>query len=187
MPRETPINALSYNGPIDQPAYKQACDVHTFVMCNSGQLTSSGAGVIATVFDSQAQLSACADDARFQLAFREFRLLAMKVKYIPWNKYSKPTTTVTAPVYIVVDRTTATALTSVADALGSATVIQRSFEDGWTKAVRMDSPEEAQWIACGSSPAAAARLYIKLYASGLSNSIIYGDFITTIVVQYRCL
>ncbi len=185
--RETPISSVVYRGPISTPAIKQACDLHTFVLINSGQLTSSAGGVIATVFDNTAQAAACPDWTDLNTVFKEWRILAMEVRYTPWNQYSKATTVVTAPIYAVVDRTTATALTSVADALSSATCRQKSLENPWSISTRMNSVEEAVWTPSGGSLAASAKQFIKLYASGLSNSTIYGDFITHMVIQFRSL
>lgn len=185
--RETPISAVVYRGPISTPAVKQACDLHTFVLVNVGQLVSSAGGVIATVFDNTAQASASPDWTGLSGVFKEWRILATEVRYIPWNQYSKATTTVTTPIYAVLDRTTATALTSVADAFGSATCRQKSLENPWSISTRMNSVEEAVWTPSGGSLAASSKQFIKLYAAGLSNSTTYGDFITHSVVQFRSL
>ncbi len=185
--KELAIAATKYSGPIDQPAYKQACDLHTFVFCINGQLTSSAAGVLATVFDSYAQATTAADWVTVSPAFKEYRILAMKVKFLPWNRYSKATTTVTTPVYVVTDRTDSSPIASLSAAASSATCMQKSLEDVWTKAVRMDSIEESTFVPVGTAQASASRMYIKLYSSGLSNSTTYGDFLTHVVVQFRAL
>ena len=185
--RETPINAVKYSGPISSPAIKQASDLHTFVLVNSGQLVSSGAGVLATVFDNTAQAAASPEWTGLSNLFKEWRILAMEIRFIPWNQYSKATTTTTTPVYIVLDRTTATPLASATDALKSSTCREKSLENSWTVSTRMNSIEEAVWTPSGSSLATDAKQFIKLYASGLSNTITYGDFITHCVVQFRSL
>lgn len=187
MPRELPINALKYSGPINTSAYKQACDVHTFVVHNSGQLTSSAGGVLNTVFTNSNQAGASADWTGLSALFKEYRILAMQIDYIPWNQYSKASTTVVTPLYVVSDRETATALTSVADAVGSASCRIYSLDNKWSRSIRMDGVEESQWTVSGSAVASTACTYLKCYASGLSNSTIYGDFISSCVVQFRNL
>lgn len=185
--RETPISSVVYRGPISTPGMKSACDLHTFILVNNGQLISTGGGVIATVFDNNAQAAASPDWTGLIGLFKEWRILATEIRFNPWNQYSKASTVTTAPIYAVIDRTTATPLTSVLDALASTTCRQKSLENPWTITTRMNSVEEAVWTPSGSSLAANAKQYIKLYVSGLTPTTTYGDFITHSVVQFRSL
>jgi hypothetical protein len=52
---ETPIRAVAYHGPLDTPAFKEQCDLHTFVLRLTGTITSSAGGVLNTVFDGYSQ------------------------------------------------------------------------------------------------------------------------------------
>lgn len=182
---ECPVNAVTYTGPISSPAYREASDLHTFVIPLQGTIASTAGGVINTVFDAWAQVSSSPSWASLSAPFKECRLLAMDVTFLPWNQYSKATTVITTPVYTVVDRTSSTPLASLSDAASYSSCQIKSLENRFTRAVRMDSVEEAMWVLVSAGPSATSRFYIKYYASGLSNSTTYGEYLTYIVVQFR--
>ncbi len=183
--RETPVNALKYLGPLDTPAFKQASDVHTFLLHNQGALVSSAGGVINPVIDSYTQATSCPEWSTLSPNFKEWRVLGMVIEYIPWNQYSKPTTVATTPMYTTADRSSATALSSLADAASSASCQIKSMENRWKRSIRMDGVEEAQWTAVGNTTGVTSRMYIKLFATGLANSTSYADFLVTVVAQFR--
>jgi hypothetical protein len=177
--------AITYTGPTRLPAALQQNDTMTTQLNNSGQLTSSGAGVIATVFGAYLQMSTSADFANFQSLYSEYRILSMEVEFIPWNSFNTPTTTTQAPLYTVTDRQTATALASVAQAINYDSLLAVVPQKRFKRSIKMDSTDEANWIAIGSSPATGSNFYVKLYSSGNANSTIFYDFIARVLVQFR--
>lgn len=185
MPRETGVTKTKYVGPIDSPSFKMASDVHTFLCRNQGALASSGTGVINPVIDCYLQASSSPEWAGLSPNFKEFRVLALKIEFIPWNQYSKPTTTTTTPMYVTADRSDGTALSSLADAVKSASCQIYSIDNRWSRSIKMDGVEESLWTAVGASPATTNRFYLKLFATGLANSTSYADFLVTTVVQFK--
>lgn len=182
---ECPVNAITYTGPISTPAYREASDLHSFVIALQGTIASSAGGVINTVFDAWSQVTSSPTWTNLSASFKECRILAMDVTFLPWNQYSKATTVTTTPIYTVVDRTNNTPLSSLGDAASNSSCVIKSLENRFTRAVRMDSVDEAQWVLVGSGPSASSRFYIKWYSSGLSNSTTYGEYLTYVVVQFR--
>lgn len=181
--RETKPRSTSYTGPIDTPAFRTACDVHTFVLRLSGGVTSTAGGVIATVFDSWSQAGTTSQWASLTAMFSEVRILAFKLHMIPVNKFSTSVNNI--PITSVVTRDTATALTSFQDAAGYVSSQEHGTFSTINRVVRMDDLDEASWIQMSSSPASNNRLYVKLYGSGLAASTNYYQFLNSIVVQFR--
>ncbi len=177
--------ALVYRGPSRLPRSEGQNDVFTSQINNTGSIVSSAGGQITTVFDDYSQTSTPTDWTSFQNLYTEYRILSMELEMIPWNKYNMPTTTVCPPVYSVLDRANNTPLGSIAQAVAYDSVEIHEPSTRFKRVVKMNSVEESQWIAIGSSPATAARFYIKLYCTGASNSTTYYDFVTRMVIQFR--
>lgn len=177
--------ALVYKGPTRLPRAPQQDDTMTTQLNNVGQIVTSASGVVNTVFDAYAQLSTPSDWTNLSGLYTEYRILSMEVEFIPWNTYNTPTTNTLAPMYSVEDRTSNSTLGSLALAVAYDSVKVTMPSKRFVRTIKMNSAEEAQWIAVGASPATTARLYIKLYSSGNSNSITLYDFLTRIVVQLR--
>lgn len=179
------ISAVVYRGPPRLPKVNQANDMMTTQINNAGQVATSASGTITTVFDAYAQLSVISDWTNLSNLYTEYRILSMEVEFIPWNTFNVPSTTTLAPVYTVEQRDTATALSGLNStvAYDSCRVVQPSKR--FTRVIKMASLEEAQFTPVGSSPASTARMYLKLWSSGNSNSITVYDFITRLIVQMR--
>ncbi len=182
------VTAVSYNGPSQIPrslTEKNVSDIRQ--INNAGQVTSSAAGVINTVFDNYSQASTPADWASLQNLWQEYRILSMEIELIPWNKYNLPTTTAAAPLYTVLDRSNNTPLSSLAGAIDYESCLAHEPSTRAVRAIKMDSVEEAHWIAIGSSPATASRMYVKIFSSGNATSTTYYDFVSRVIVQFRGL
>ncbi len=178
--------ALVYRGPTRSVGALSSAKPITVVMCNIASLSSSAGGVLATVFDSNVQMTASPQWADYATLYSEFRLLSMDVTLTPWNKNFGVTTNVLPPFVSVIDRQSATALSSYAAAAGYVDSIKmHSSSDKVHRTVKMSGTGESDWISTASSPAAADRMYIKLYGSGFSNSIALFDYINFMVVQFR--
>ncbi len=176
---------IQYNGPSRLMKADQQNDLMTTQINNAGTVATSASGAVTTVFDAYAQMSTPSDWTNLSGLYTEYRILSMEIEFNPWNTYNTASTTVLAPMYTVVDRNNNTPLASVAQAIGydscKCTLPSRKFK----RVIKMDSIEEAQWIAVASSPATAARLYVKMYSTGNSTTINLYDFVTRIVVQLR--
>ncbi len=188
--RKVPSNgpaptSLIYKGPSRIPSSAQQDDVFVTQINNTGTLTASAAGLLNTVFDSYSQASTPSDWTSLINLYTEFRILSMDLELIPWNTYNTPTTSNLTPLYSVVDRSNNTPLASAAGTVQYDSVRAVAPSKPHRRVVKMHSSEEAQWVAVGSSPATASRMYIKLYSAGNATSINMYDFVTRIIVQFR--
>ncbi len=184
-PQKVPSTALVYRGPTRLPSVNQQNDLMTTQINNSGTLTTTAGGVLATVFDSYSQLSTPGDWASLTNLYTEYRVLSMEVEFLPWNTYNMPTTTVLPPLYSVLDRSNNTPLGSIAQAMGYDSVMGKEASKKFRRVIKMASTDEAVWTPVGSGPATASRMYLKLYGTGFTGSTNLYDFITRIVVQLR--
>jgi len=179
-PRDLSADASSYNGPTDLPmvmAVKDNCD--TVELYDQVLLASTAGAVIADVYGSSPTGSP--NWADWNTVDGEFRVLCMKVKFEPWNRYSK-TTTVCTPGYVVVDRRVSTALTSLDNAIAHEACRVATLEGPWEHWCKMDGTEESPFQAV-SGP--TSLFWIKLYFSALSISITYGQITVSYIVQFR--
>lgn len=183
--RELHPRATSYNGPIDMPSAAEQLDCHTFSLKITNAVASSGAGVLDTVFDSASQLTATSQWTALSGIFEEYRILAFRVHLLPVNKYSVSTNNF--PIFSVVDRGDNSALTSLNGSASRASAKEHYLSDKITRTVRMADVDEARWTLTNTTPTNSARLYVKLYASGLANTTNYFQYINTIVVQFKGL
>lgn len=177
--------ALRYNGPTRLPQSVQQNDTVTTQINVAATISSSGSGVIDTVFDSVSQVTSSSDWASWAALYIEFRVLSMDLELYPTNKYNLPTTTGAAALFSVVDRNAAAALASLTSAVNYDSVEGHEPSTKVRRVVKMNSPEEADWIDTGSTPGAASRMYIKLWSSGNSNSTSFYTYLNRILVQFR--
>jgi len=180
MVPELPANRILYSGPIRSSLERNEEGTHTVMLAYAYSLTSSSSpAVIAPTISNNP--SSCANWSSFATVFDEYRVLGLMIKFFPWNRYSK-VSTVTTPIYWVVDRNNLTALTGVGQATQYESVQQKSLEDPWSMSTKMYSVEEAQFLNTGSP---ASTYAFKGYATFLSNSTTYGDLIVYMRVQFR--
>jgi len=176
---ELSASRIVYGGPISVKGSAAQADYHTIVLPQTQFITSTAAGVIATVISSSP--SGAPDWTGLAGVYDEFRVLGFKNTYFPNNRYSKVTVTC-RPGYSVSDRADATALSSYSDAVSFSSRVRRSLEDPWTHTLRMASTEEAQFI---PSATPTAKMWIKLYFDGLTINTEYGLLETVFLVQFR--
>ncbi len=177
----------SYQGPTRLPKGFGQNDLMTTQINNQGTMQTSSSGLLNTVFDWYAQASSSGDWSSFLALYTEYRVLSMEVEFIPWNKYNQalaPTVNL-APMYSVVDRTSSAPLTTAASAIDYESMEVHEPSERFRRSVKMNSLEEAQWIAASSVPGTGARCYIKLYSSGNANSLNVYDFVCRTIVQFR--
>lgn len=179
------VNALAYRGPLRAPATNTGNETDTVQLNFAATLQSSGSGVLATVFSPGTQVTSSADWTNIANLWEEYRILSWDIEMVPWNKYYGPTTNVLPPFYSVIDRVTATALGSIADAIGYNSVMLHSASETMKRSAKMTGQDESAWTSTGSSPASAAQFYLKLYGSGFSNSINLFDYKMVYLVQVK--
>ncbi len=180
-----PVSAVVYNGPTRLPGGFGQNDMIVTQINNAGTVAASAGGVINTVFDAYSQMSTPGDWANISQLWTEYRILSMEIEFVTYNTFNWPTTTVLSPIYSVEDRANNTVLGSIAQAVGYDSVLCTPGGVGFSRTIKMASMEEAGWTAVGSSPATASRLYVKLYSSGNTASVVPFDFVTRIMVQLR--
>ncbi len=179
------IGALTYRGPTSLPKTLEANETEVAELLYIGSVATTAGGVINTVFDAYSQLTSSPDWSSYANLWQEYRILSMKVHAEPWNKYNQPTTSALAPVYSVVARDTATALSSLSDCAGYASVEIHAPSTPFDKEIKMAGAGEAQFVLTTASPATSDRLYIKLYSSGNVASTTVYDYLDRILVQFR--
>lgn len=174
-------SSIVYTGPIIPPTAKGELDTHTQLIGYTALLQSSGAGQITTYFVNN--ISAATDWASLASLYKEYRVLAIKVDYMPYNRYSKATSTTTTPAIIAVDRSGNTTTPSSYDELMQYSSAQKkSLEDPWSFSCKMSGTEEAQFRPTTST---APGFGFKFYSDSLSLSTTYGRYFFYWLVQFR--
>jgi len=181
--RELPETAQRYTGPAKPSTFGELQDVttKTVFVKNTGVLTTSGAGVMALLVDTNP--STCPEWANWVAAFDEYRVLSMLVEYVPNTRYQFGNGTFTImPFYIAVDHddnTVPAALNTVATKESSRIV---NMTDPWSIAWKMSAQPNAAFVNC-TSPISVGS--VKGYSTGNANTAILGDTLITYLVQFR--
>ncbi len=140
---------------------------------------------MSTVFDAYSQASASSDWSSISGGWQEFRILSMDVVLSPWNPFNLPTTTNVAPVVSVLDRSSNSPLSSIAIATNYQSAEIHDPSTRIRRVIKMAGVDEAMWTLVGSTPAATARLYVKLYSAGNTASTTLYDYFTIVIVEFR--
>jgi hypothetical protein len=148
-------------------------------------IAADGTGVLAAVLDSSASLSSSPDWTSVQALWTEYRILSYHVKFCPWNKFNLPTTSVVTPIATVLDRASTTALASYSDASGYSSVELHDPSTSFSRTIQMDDVGEANFTLTSTSPANADRMFIKIYSSANTNSIVLYDYLAFIKIQVK--
>jgi hypothetical protein len=176
-PKETPVGAVIYRGPISGLPWKQSLDLHTCLLALDVVSSTSVGGAIGAVFGSSPGTSS--DWTAAAGLFREYRTLGIEVTYVPNTKYS---TVSQGVMYSVVDYQSSTALASYAAASANSSVGIHDTSGRFTVLARMHNVNDAQW----SPTASPLSLYwIKLYADTLAAATNYGRYLVRYLVQFR--
>ncbi len=172
-----------FSGPIATTASKQATDVHTFLVNYTGTLASDGAGVMNPVINPYSQASSSANWSALTSLFQEYRILGIETHFLPINRYSVATSNF--PVFTVVDRSSATALSSLSQAAAFGSSKEHMIGEKFKRSARMHDVGEADWNLISASPSNTSIFYIKMYGSGLAASTNYYQYISYILVQFK--
>lgn len=171
-----------YNGPYKLPGSSEQNTLYTMEMKSVLALSSSVAGVINLVVDNNP--TGYQDWSSVAALWDEYRPLSLLIEFKPNNRYSK-TTTVTTPIYVLIDRDSLGALSSKNAAIQYESTKIRSLDDPYRQGVKTIGTtglSSAMWITTASP---TATYCIKHYAESLSNSTTYGDVIVTLLIELR--
>lgn len=173
-------NSMTYNGGMLAPEMKNEdfkCLLNFGIVV---PVQSNGSGKILAVYGSNP--ASCADWTTAGQLYDEFRVLAMRLHFVPTNKYYKGLT-ITAPAIIGIDRDDATAPTTANQVIVKESARLVSIEDEFWITVKMSGNDEATWLDAATSTVQA--FCVKMYSDGLSNSITYGSLFIQYLVQFR--
>jgi len=170
----TPITATSYHGPILDPAARANLDIIETTLLWDVAITGAGTAINPTF--SFTNPSNCVDWSDFSSSYDQYRVLAVELDYSPNSGTRDPALTYT-PLYVVVDRDTSTALSSVTGADQYESIKLEDLAKKWRRIWRMAQVNESTFTNTQAPINGGA---FKLWASGVSNST-YGRCL----VQYR--
>lgn len=175
-------NVVVYKGPLTLPLGSQEREMITTVLhYGPTALISSGAGLISVVVSDDP--AGFVDWSHLSAVYDEYRVLGFTVNYMPLNRYNTATTTIVGPIYTVIDRDDGTALTTEAQALEYESVKQVYLGKPWKREIRsMTSIEDATFITTATT---VPRNWFKIVGSAMSNTITYGRYYITALVQFR--
>jgi hypothetical protein len=169
---------LMYRGPIALPSSVDNTSIARAVLISLSTITSTGGGIIANVIDNNP--NGFGDWANFANCYDEYRVLGLKVRFMPSNPYN--VTRLTRPLITLVDRDSAGGMASYAAALNYESSKDWDITRGWTVTARAKGPKDFAWI---TTAAPVATFWIKLYTDTVSNTTEYGLTRNEILVEFR--
>jgi len=145
--------------------------------------TSTAGGVIATT--NVMNPSTANDWGDLQTVFKEFRILAVTVEYIPFHQNAVVSGVQDGQLAMVFDRTsTTTALASLQDAITYPGVKTGCTNQRFKIQSKADGSNELSWINMTNTGYWCS---LRCYSSALSNSTAYGNFNIEILCELRNL
>lgn len=153
------------------------------VVYTNTSFSSSGVGVINDVYILRDPTIA-AGWSDLADVWQQYRVVATKIQFRPYNRYSK-TTTVTRALVGVVDNVSSAAIPNFTTAMNNPSVQYLSLDDPWTMEwrLRKDDPAANIWTDAGGSPGSVE--CFKFYGDGLSLSTAYGMVVIEFMVELR--
>lgn len=169
-----------YRGPIDLGQSKTTGEVELLNLTDVvTSLSSTGLGVIA--LERTFNPNVTTEWTSFAARFREYRVLAVQVKYMPFNIVN---TTVFTPGPCVI-------ATNKGPAFGTPTSNAQVWALAKPKLFHLAKPmkyiiraDDYTDLDVGATASPSSEFSIVLYADGLSTSVLYGRFFCTWVVQF---
>ena len=164
---------------LKEPMFAQGTSLHTLRLHTDISLSSDATGSIANVINESP--TSAPDWVNLANTFDKYRVIGFEVKFYPNNRYSKTTTTCT-PVIVTVDRDDLAPLASYGQASESEGAVEKTLEDPWSYCASAQGSPSLDFRDCLSS---TNTYFIKLFASGLSVSTVYGRLFVTTMVQFQ--
>lgn len=173
-------NSIGYDGPVITGREKEQVDTYIVLLKYVvNPLSSTAGGQINYVYSSSP--SAAGDWSNLAAVWEEYRVLAMRLRFRPSNRYSKATTNC-RPGYVVVDRGSSAGLGSMQAAANHESAKEVDLEDPFSIDAKMSNADEAVFIAT-SSP--TPYIWFKMWFEGLTVSTEYGVLELDWRVQFR--
>ncbi len=180
---EFPQNSLSYPSSrwgSDVARYVQNADTHTILLHSAVSATTTGALLAIEIGDDPNNATYGSSLwSTFAGPFEEYRVLATRIHYEPTVFISA---NAWAPIYTVIDRDDATALTGTTTAARYSSVKLETTGRPWTRMMTMQTAGEAAFTPV-TSP--AATVWFKCYGSGQASNTVLGQILISWLVQFR--
>jgi hypothetical protein len=178
-----PAEMQEYHGALDLRGAKLQKDLTLGVLQYNAPLTSTGGGLINSVFGLD--ISLFNNYTNYTNSYDEFRLLKAVYKFVPdYENAVLPLTTTTsalgAPIVGVIDRDNSSAPTSYNIAEYASAEI-KSVNKPMTLIYEMSGSEDAGFI--GDTSLSSA--WFRLFGSGLSGSTTFGQVFVKALFQFR--
>jgi len=169
----------TYKGPIDLTAGTTSGLIELVNLHSSTTISSSGVGVAASelTFNPNTTIEWASWAARF----REYRVLAVRVEYMPYSLVNL-STIAGAPLFVAENK---------AAAIGTPTSYNQIFSlarskvhhimKPWSYIIRADDYTD---LDVGGTASPSSEFSLLFFADSLSNSILYGRLAITWVVQF---
>jgi hypothetical protein len=155
-------------------------DLHTVRLVFETTANTTGAGAIVDVFGSNP--SNCAGWTNLAAVFDEYRTLAIRLKFRPLRFETGSSTLTLAPIGVVADYDTATALSSYAGGALYSSYQEYSAGTQFSKVMLMSGAENAQFLTTGSP---SSSMYLKTFSSNNTISLLIGRWECEYYVQFR--
>ncbi len=179
--KETDPSVVVYRGPIGLSNQTRTMgELRTVEMRWTDTIYSSATGTITNVVANNPSLAE--DWSNYAAIFNEYRVLGFKMEFLPANKYNKSNATTVVPGYVVLDNESSSSLSSLAQAAAYSTAKFVSLDEPFMHVARMSDVEQADFVATSS---VASAQWIKLFFTGLANSVLYGSIHVTLMVQFK--
>jgi len=178
--RENPApSTIVYKGPVVARSNKQEEAIVSTLLTVSGSLSSDSAGKFITFLSDN--ISLATDWTSYSAAYSEYRILGIKLIYMPVNRYSK-VTTITTPAIVAIDRAKVSLPTSYAQLMQYESARPVSLEDPWSIEAKMNGIEDAGFVPITT---VYTGFGFPLYGDGMSASTMYGKYFFYWRVQFR--
>jgi hypothetical protein len=165
---------------IVQP-YVGVHDLTTIRASYDANQTSTAGGLLQTVLAADpTQLSLW---TQFNALYDEFRVLAHKVTFSP-VKYNGSVIS-QAPILTVIDRDSSAVITSYTVGCESASNLEFSGGEPWSRTVFMDGIEDAGFMNTATFASASSPWWIKIYSSGNTATTDMGHIKVDLIIQFR--
>jgi hypothetical protein len=173
-------DAMTYRGPLRLPGSRLQMSLTTVMLGYNASLTSNGSGVVSQVWGLNVSLFDLYTS--FTTLYDEFRLLSATLLFVPNASGATVSSVAYAPLAIVLDRDSTTALTGYPNAVDYDSFKVRPINDTLRAAsYRMAAQPDAAFITSSTTSVA----WFKMYATGLTASTTYGQVFVESLWQGR--
>jgi len=170
-----------YTGPAIVPRSLTGGDLVTEEFTNSFGYTSSASGTLTEVWNSDP--TSAVDWSAAAALYTLYRVLAFTLTFTPNIIGAVLPSTMYTPLYTVIDNGNDDNLAGYAAASVYASVRRHVLNKPWSRTVRMDTVDLAEFVLIGGSP--DSFMQFKTFCTGLTNSTTYGTIDERYLVQFK--